>query len=167
MLKEMDIHSTRTQWYIRMSVTLSLTLFIFDLFNYSRTMWVGLAVLSLTTPFEDEHYARSRARIPAAILGTAIFYVLFILLIPTTYQPIIVLAAGFAAMFIKNYFIKSIYNSFSSLGAAIILFPADEVLFLRIVSNVIGTVLALLSYYIFRQIFRYVNKSQTKNNMPL
>lgn len=153
LFQELDIHSTRTQWYLRMSVTLTLTLFVCDLLNYPRSMWIGLAVLSLTTPFEDEHYARSRARIPAAILGTALFYILSVLIIPESLQPAIVLIAGFAAMFIQNYFIKSIYNSFSSLGAAIILFPTTDALMLRIVSNIIGTLIALVSYYLIRKLF--------------
>lgn len=153
LFQEMDLHSTRTQWYIRMTVTLTLTLFVGNLLHYPRTMWIGLAVLSLTTPFEDEHYERSRSRIPAAILGTALFYVLFVLLIPEQYQAAVVLFAGFAAMFIQNYFVKSIYNSFSALGTAVILFPTADAMFLRVISNIIGTGIALVSYYLFRKLY--------------
>lgn len=161
LFKELNIHSTRTEWYIRMSVTLTITLFIGEILQYPRIMWIALAVLSLTTPFEDEHYGRSRARIPAAILGTVLFYVLFVCLIPEQFQPIIVLIAGFAAMFIQNYFIKSIYNSFSALGTAVILFPTADALQLRVLSNIIGTVVALASYYLFRQLFKRI---RTKEN---
>lgn len=163
LFQEMDIHSLRTQWDIRMSVTLTLTMFVGDLLNYSRTMWISLAVLSLTTPFGEEHRERGKARIPAAILGTAIFYILFVLLIPEQYQTIVVLLAGFVAMFIQNYFIKSIYNSFSSLGAAVLLFPTQDALILRVLSNVLGTVLAVISYFVFDLTFgiKGIKKSET------
>ncbi|MDD3279731.1 MAG: FUSC family protein [Lachnospiraceae bacterium] len=154
LFQEMNIHSIRTQWYLRMAVTLTLVMFVCELFHYPRTMWVALAVLSLTTPFEEDQKERSRVRIPAAILGTAIFYILFVVLIPEQYQTIIVMGVGFLAMFIKDYFIKSIYNSFSSLGAAVILFPTSDALMLRVISNMIGTVTAVVSYFVFNVIFR-------------
>ncbi|MDD2957621.1 MAG: FUSC family protein [Lachnospiraceae bacterium] len=160
LFQEMDIHSIRTQWYLRMAVTLTLVLFICEFIHYPRTMWVALAVLSLTTPFEEDQKARSRVRIPAAILGTALFYVLFVMLIPEQYQTIVVMIAGFMAMFIQNYFIKSIYNSFSSLGAAVILFPTTDALFLRVISNIIGTAAAVVSYFVFNVIFSRLDTAQ-------
>lgn len=150
---EFDIRSTRTQWYLRMAITLTVAMFVGQLANYPRTMWVSLAILSLTTPFGDEHASRGKARIPAAILGTAVFYILFVVVIPPQYQPAVVMLAGFLAMFIENYFIKSIYNSFSSLGAAVLLFPTKDALLLRVLSNIIGTLAAVASYFLFNLIF--------------
>lgn len=156
LFKELDVHSTRTQWYIRMTVTLTMAMFIGQVLSYPRMMWVSLTILSLTTPFGDEHTNRGMARIPAAIIGTALFYILFSILIPESIQPIVVMLAGFMAMFIQNYFIKSIYNSFSSLGAAILLFSTKDAIILRIISNIIGTVSSVISYFLFNIIFGHV-----------
>lgn len=153
LFREWNIHSIRTQWYIRMSVTLTVFMFVGDISNYPRTMWVALTILSLTTPFGSEHKERGRVRIIAAILGTALFYILFEILIPIKYQTAVVMLAGFVAMFIQNYFIKSIYNSFSALGAAVLIFPVNDALVLRVVSNIIGTIASVCSYGIFTLLF--------------
>lgn len=159
LFREWNIYSIRTQWYIRMSVTLTIAMFIGDICNYPRTMWVTLTILSLTMPFGEEHKERGRVRIVAAILGTALFYILFQILIPVQYQSIVVMLAGFIAMFIQNYFIKSIYNSFSALGAAVLLFPTKDALLLRVGSNIIGTAVAVCSYGIFNIIFNKLRLS--------
>lgn len=156
LFREISIHSTRTQWYIRLVITLTLVSFIGDMVSYPRTMWISLAVLSLTTPFATEHSYRAKARIPATILGVALFYLLFQVIIPEDYQQIIVMLAGFLSMFIGNYFVKSIYNSFSSLGAAVLIFSLGNSLLLRVASNIIGTVIAIVSYILFNVIFKYI-----------
>lgn len=162
LFKEINMNSTRTQWYIRLVITLSLVIFIGEIIGYPRTMWVSLAVLSLTTPFGTEHSDRAKVRIPAAILGVAVFYILFEIIIPVDYQEIVVMLAGFMSMFMANYFVKSIYNSFSSLGAAVLLFPVKDALVLRIASNVIGTLIAIGSYLLFNLIFKLISRKQEK-----
>lgn len=162
LFKEIDIHSIRTQWYIRMTVTLTLVMFIGDLIQYPRMMWVFLTVLSLTTPFGEDHIAKGKVRIPAAILGTALFYLLFEVLIPIRFQGMVVMLAGFIAMFIQNYFVKSIYNSFSSLGAAVLLFSTKGAMELRIISNIIGTVVSVVSFAFFEVFFRSLSLDEKK-----
>ncbi len=138
-------------------------MFVRDIVNYPRGMWVALTVLSLTMPFEEEHAHRSKARVPAAILGTVLFFILFEIIVPEQFQSIIVLLAGFLSMFITDYFIKSIYNSFSSLGAAVLIFPVKGAILLRIISNLIGTVISVVSYYIFNFIFSRVRIKEKTN----
>lgn len=158
LFRELNINSTRTRWYIRMTSTLVLTMFVGDILNYPRTMWVNLTVLSLTTPFENECHNRSKARIPAAIIGTALFYILFEIIVPIKYQGILVLGAGFMAMFIKDYFIKSIYNSFSAMGAAVLIFNTKGAILLRVLSNIYGTIIAVSSYFIFNYLLERLSK---------
>lgn len=153
LFRSLDLHSKQTQWFLRLAVTLTLVMFLGDLFDVPRTMWISLAVLSLTTPEQAEHYSRAKVRIPAAILGTAIFYILFVKLVPADYQAYIIMAAGFASMFMSNYFVKSIYNSFSAMGAALLLFTAEEAIFIRVLGNIVGTVVALISYKLFSMAF--------------
>lgn len=161
LFKELKIHSLRTRWYIKLTVLLTATIFVCELLHYPRTMWVALTVLSLTLPFEEDASKRGKVRIPAAILGTALFYLLFVVIVPISYQSMVVLLASYIAMFTKNYFLKSIYNSFSALGTAVLLFPANVAMALRIYSNILGTVIAFVGYFLFKWIFHCIDQKQT------
>ncbi|MDO5294254.1 MAG: FUSC family protein [bacterium] len=155
LFNELSVHSTRTRWYVKLTFLLSVTMFVCELLHYPRTMWISLTILSLTLPFEDDYKDRRKVRIPAAILGTAAFYILFELIVPVEYQAIFVMFAGFLAMFIQDYFLKCIYNSFSALGAAVLLFSTKGAIALRIVSNIIGTLIVIVGYFLFQTFYRY------------
>lgn len=158
LFSEMNLTSVRTQWYIKSIIGLTLIMFVGDLCEYKRTLWVSFTALSLLTPLTYEHEQRRRSRISAAILGSILFFVLFEQVIPTQYHTAIVLVAGFGSMFMESYFIKGIYNSFSALIAAVLLFPADQAILLRIISNVIGVVVAVAIQYTFQKFFDWYTK---------
>ncbi|MDO5520227.1 MAG: FUSC family protein [bacterium] len=164
---ELYIHSTRTRWYVKLTFLLSVTMFVCDLLQYPKTMWISLTILSLTLPFEEEYKERRRVRIPAAICGTALFYILFEMIVPLEYQPIVVLFAGFLAMFIKNYFLKCIYNSFSALGTAVLIFSTKGAITLRILSNIIGTIIVIAGYFAFQIVFKYYEQwYENRGHLP-
>lgn len=68
-------------------------------------------MLSLTTPFGEEHSKKGKVRIPAAILGTAV-----------------------------------------------LLFSTKDAISLRIISNIIGTAIAVGSYLIFNLAYRKIRE---------
>lgn len=150
---EIDIHSTRTQWYSKLAITLSVVTFVGTLLQYPRIMWMNLVILSLVTPMEAEHKGRRISRIPATIFGTILFYMVFEQIVPEEYHQIIVLLAGFGSMFITSYFIKTVYNSFSALIAAALLFSTPTAMLLRVVSNILGVFIAVASNFIFNRFF--------------
>ncbi|MDD3205279.1 MAG: FUSC family protein [Lachnospiraceae bacterium] len=151
--QEIDIHSTRTQWYIKLTLTICMVTFVGNLLHYPRIMWINLVILSLVTPLEEEHRLRRMSRVPATILGAILFFMVFEWWIPTEYHQIIILLAGFGSMFITSYFIKTIYNSFSALIAAVLLFSAKDAMVLRVISNLIGVAIAIVSSYLFQLFF--------------
>lgn len=158
LVQENRLSSTRTQWYIRMIATLSLVMLIGDIMNFPKTMWVCLTVLSLSTPLEAEYRNRMMLRIPATIIGSVIIFMLFEKFIPSQYQVMIVLMAGFLSMFITSYFIKTIYNSFSALITAVLMFPVKEAVTIRVIANLIGVVVSMISIIGFSQVFQILAK---------
>ncbi len=156
--KENRLCSTRTQWYIQLIATECVVMFVGDLVDFPKTMWICLTILSLNTPLEAEYKSRIKLRIPATIIGSVLVFALFESFIPAKYQTMLILFAGFLSMFIISYFIKTIYNSFSALITAALLFPANEAISLRITANLIGAIIAVFSIIIFSKAFQIIEK---------
>ncbi len=156
---ENKIGSTRTQWYIRLVITLSLVMLVGDLVSFPKTMWIALTELSLGMPLLADYKARMLLRIPATIIGSVAVFALFENFVSAQYQVMLVLLAGFMSMFITSYFIKTIYNSFSALITAVLLFPADTAIAIRVWANIIGVVVAIISAVLFSKIFEVLNKT--------
>ncbi|MDD8048129.1 MAG: FUSC family protein [Thomasclavelia sp.] len=163
LVKANNITSTRTQWYIRLVLTISLVMFVGDLANFPKAMWISLTVLSLSTPLVDEYKKRAVFRIPATIIGSVLVFSLFELYVPNQYQVMLILVAGFLSMFITSYFVKTIYNSFSALITAALLFPAKEAVGIRIVANLIGVVVSVISVVLFSKIFDGISAKENIN----
>lgn len=153
LLKENSVHSTRTQWYIRLVSTLVIVMLVGEVVGFPKTMWISLTILSLSTPLEAEYKSRMFRRVPATIIGSVVVFTMFEAFVPTEHQMMIILLAGFLSMFITSYFIKTIYNSFSALITAVLLFPANQAVGLRVVANLIGSAVAMVSVLLFSKLF--------------
>lgn len=147
------------RWAMSLLGTLIPTMLVGDLLSIPKSMWVNLTVLSLMTPVEEELIHRRRLRVPATILGCVLFLTLFGWLIPQSYQTAVILLAGFLSMFITSYFIKTAYNSFSALVTATLLLPAHTAAATRIVNNLIGAAVTVVSLFFWNRLFRRWDKS--------
>ncbi|MEG1994007.1 MAG: FUSC family protein [Oscillospiraceae bacterium] len=154
LFRNFDIYGHWERWAILIVFSLVITGFITDILNIKKYMWVELTVLSLITPIEGEAEKRKYLRIPATILGCVMFFALFEVLIPPQYQTNVMLIAGFLSTFITSYFIKTIYNSFSALVTAALIFPVGEAITMRIFNNIIGAILAVAFVFIFTNIYK-------------
>lgn len=165
--RELSLSSTKTQWYIKLTAALTLAMFLGDYFQIPRYMWINLTLLSLTTPEKQDGFRRAKIRLPGAVLGTAVFYVLFVLLIPPQYHNYVMMALGFWSMFVADYFVKTAYNSFSALSTALLLSSAKEAIVIRIAANAVGTVFALVNNWLFNLLFKRTNLSLSDNNSAI
>lgn len=161
--KELHINSQKTQWYIKLTTTLTFTMLLGSLFGYPRTIWVSFAVLSLIRHEKSEFRYRTKTRLIATMLGTALYFIMFSYLVPQEYQVIVSLVAGFIMMFLENYFVKTIANSFTALISATILFSTTDASIIRVISNVIAIIFVLISQAIFETIFDKINEKKELN----
>lgn len=153
------------RWHITFAITLMLTMLLGDIIDFPKSMWVNLTVLSLMSPVKEEIESRRKARIPATILGSIIFFALFGYLIPENYQVTITLMAGFLSMFITSYFIKVAYNSFSALVTASLMFPAGKAVIIRIVANILGAGITIISFFVFEKVYEKIDKNNNLINV--
>lgn len=159
----LSIRNHRTQWYLELTVTLSLVMFLGDLTHYPRTMWISLAVLSIMQPLDEHRSERMKYRFPATLIAAVFFYFVFVRFHGSDYQMIISLLIGFSSMLANSYFTRTIFNSFNAMIPAMLLFSSTDAIYLRIASNLFGVVVAIFADYLFGLLFRRISNT-TKHN---
>lgn len=122
---EIDFTSSRTQFILRMSIGITLAMFIGSLFTLQKGMWISITVMSATQPFLVETTTRIKQRFFGSLLGALAYVLLFELLIPDAYTTYAVLLLSFTYTLINVYWIQMIFITINSLNAALIIFDTS------------------------------------------
>lgn len=134
----------RIHWYIRITVSLTSVMFIGDVINMPRTMWISLTILSLTKFKKNDTKYRAVNRILGAVAGIIAFIVIYTSISNDGIKDIIMMTVGFLAMFPKSYPIKTAFNAFNALVASLLFFSENMAIALRIITNIFGIVFAVI-----------------------
>lgn len=100
--------------------------------------------MSITQPHFDDTKTRVKERFFGTLIGSAIFVLIFVYLVPQQFSSIVLLILSYIYTFIKEYKIKMIFITMSSLGAAMILFQPGVSVPMRIAFIVVGIGIALI-----------------------
>lgn len=145
---EFNLSSARTQWQLRFTFTISTVLLIASLLGISKTMWVGIAAMSVCVPFRDDMANRVKYRAPGNLLGAILFLAAYFLL-PESSISYMGILGGIGTGLSATYGWQTIFNAFSSLAMAVPSFGLPYAVFLRIFNNLFGSVYAWLFERIF------------------
>lgn len=148
LFRELDIHGTRTQWYIKFTLGVSTVLLLASLLKIPRAMWAGIATMSTLLIFTEDSVYRIKRRIPFNIVGGLIFLVLYYTL-PEGIYANIGLISGIGVGFSAGYSSQTIFNSFGALAVATNIFGPVGAVIIRIVCNGFGACYS----YVFDKIF--------------
>ena len=163
MMQNFSDEKSYKRWKILLMVTLVVSMFVEDMLQLEKGMWLNLATFSLIPPGSESIRERKLSRVPATILGSVICIIVFGAILPQDYHPIALLIGGFLSMFMTGYLSKTTVNSFSALGAATMIMPIHEAVKLRILSNVIALIIAIVSMYVFKRIFSNKDNKECLN----
>ena len=152
LFKEFHLFSTRSNWYLRLSIGISTAMLIGELANMPRVMWIGIATMSVLLPFSKDMKYRVQRRGPFNILGCMIFLLLHMIL-PDSIFKWIGLIGGVGVGYSAGYAWQTVFNTFGALYIAESMFGLKTAIILRIVANVFGSLYA----YGFDKIFRGVS----------
>ena len=142
LLREFDLHSSRTKWQITLSLGVSSILLIAALLGVPRAMWTGIAAMSVILPFRIDLKSRVSGRIPGNIFGAVIFFLLYYFL-PESLRPYIGILGGIGNGFSASYTCQVMFNSLGALNTAVGVLGLKSAIFYRIFNNVLGAVYAL------------------------
>ena len=149
LFQEFDISSARTQWQLRFTFTVSSAMFLASLLHMPKTMWAGIAAMSVCVPFRKDMAERTKYRAPGNILGSIIFLAAYLLL-PESALSYMGIAGGIGTGLSASYGWQTAFNAFSALALAVPVFGLPFAVFLRIFHNLFGSLYAWLFERIFQ-----------------
>ena len=146
--KEFSLHSSRTKWQIALALGVSSIMCAVELLHLPRSMWAGIAAMSVILPFEKDAKGRTKGRIPGNLLGGIVFLALYILLPPSflSYAGII---GGIGVGLSATYGWQSLFNSFGAMAVATGLIGLEGAIFFRIMHNICGSLYGQFFYKFF------------------
>ncbi len=150
-IKGFNFSNDRTKWQLKLTLAVCSGLLIGDLLNLPKTIWVGLACISIVQPDKKRVDIRCKERIPFAIVGCIIFYILYCIL-PKEFKSLIGILGGIMCGFSATYKWQTVFNAFGGLTAAVPILGLEIAIIFRIVNNVLGAIYGRLFSKIFDKI---------------
>lgn len=146
--KEFSLHSSRTKWQIALALGVASIMCTVELLHLPRSMWAGIAAMSVILPFEKDARGRTKGRISGNLLGGIVFLALYIMLPPSflSYAGII---GGIGVGLSATYGWQSLFNSFGAMAVATGLIELEGAIFFRIMHNICGSLYGQFFYKFF------------------
>lgn len=142
-VREIHLASTRHQFIVRMTVGLTIAMFIGTIFGMLRPTWISMTVQSLTVPFVMETRKRVIQRMAGTILGGFVFLILFEYLIPESLHGWCLLANIFISLFITDYMCHVLLVTLNILKGGLAFYSAPVSMGMRIAWVLVGTAIVV------------------------
>ena len=122
-----------------MTFGVSTAIFLGGLFHIPRTMWIGIAAMSVLMPFRDDLKGRVKGRIPGNIIGGVVFLALYLLFSPSI-LPYIGIIGGVGVGLSASYKWQAVFNSLGAMAIATAILGLPGAILFRILNNILGSV---------------------------
>lgn len=156
-VKEFKITEFKYQWILKLTVGISLILFIGMALNIERFMWAGFAYSSLLSIYSPQPNIKERfiQRIIGVMQGVIVFFLIYNIL-PLEMHGIIGPLGGFCLGFCIDYKHKTAMNSLGALFIATEIYGLQYSIILRITNTTIGLIFGIAFLYIYE---KYVSRN--------
>lgn len=137
-------------YILRMSLGISIAMFIASILQLSKPLWISIVVMSLTQLEFSETLERIRHRFIGTLLGVVLFFTFFQMLIPQQYAMIVIMLLGYIGFFLPEYKYKQVINAISALNASLVILDTKTAIENRIFCLLLGIVIVVIIYMIAR-----------------
>ncbi len=143
-LKPIDRESYAFKFAMRLSILLSVCLFISQLFGLSYGRWLCFTIAALVQPDAESSHKKTIERLIGTGVGATIFVALITIFKEESQQMIIVLLSSYIGMYMNRYDFKMIFITIQALGGALLTATGSIVIGNRLFYIVVGAVIAYL-----------------------
>ena len=150
-IKDVNFNNDRTKWQLKFTLAVCSGLLIGDLLNLPRTMWIGFACMSIVQPHKEKMDIRCKERVPFAIWGCVIYYMIYVIF-PKESVSLIGMIGGIMVGFSATYKWQTVFNTFGGLTSAVPILGLEIAIIFRIVNNIFGAMYGKLFSRIFDKI---------------
>ena len=151
-IKEFDLKTDRSKWQITLIISIPLAMLITEALGFNRSMWAGIAVMSVIAPQASSKKMRMGLRIIGNICGGALFLILYKFL-PSGLYANIGLLGGLGVGLSANYGWQAVFNTFVALAIATEAFGLSSAIGLRVFMTVFAVIFAIVMFTVIELIF--------------
>lgn len=163
-VKGIRLSDAKRMWQLRTVLGISSFYFIGTILELPRLMWAAFACSSLLTAYSSKLKERSKDRIIGAVVGTALFYILWHF-IPQSAAAVLGIFSGFCLGFCGTYRAKTVFNCFGALMAAVGIFGLTEAAGIRIFNNLMGAIFACLFVWTWEKAITWISMLSERTEM--
>lgn len=151
LIVEFKLNLRENLWKVKLAVLVSSSMFVGELLGLNKVMWIGIATMSILTPFCEMRKERAMNRLFGTIAGSILFY-LIVLIFPSSLYPLIGILGGILVGFASTYKYQTVCNALGALSLAMVTYGRDIAIFTRVIDNLFAVVFLI----IFSAIFDYL-----------
>lgn len=134
---------------VRMSIMLSISLFLADLLGFYKIIWAIIPLVSITAPYYEETLKKKEDRLGSNVLA-ALIVGLVVNLIGTWWINVVLLIAGYYLIYaFKDYYRMSFFLTVVSMSLSTFGSNVNTLVFYRIIYVIVGATVAELSARFF------------------
>lgn len=148
-IRVFDLQTDISRWQLGLAIGVSLIICILELLGFSKSIWAGIATLSVISPNKADTLTRTKDRIWGNLLGAFIFFIFYHTLPNFLYDNIGIIG-GIGVGLSATYGWQAVFNTLSTLSTATDMFGLSAAIFLRTINNIIGS--------IYGSVFRHIVK---------
>lgn len=141
-IEEFNLKSDRTKWQLSLTLAISSILFIARLIHIPRPMWIGIAVMSIVTPFPTGQKEKVKSRIIGNIFGALLVFLIYKYCPDVIYNNIGIIG-GIGVGLSATYGFQSVFNTFGAISIATTILGFPAAIFYRVFNNAIGAIYGL------------------------
>lgn len=135
---------------LRMSAGIALAMLLGSLLGLKKPLWISIVVFSLTQLDLTQTVQRIKHRLLGTVLGSALFLVVFRLLVPEQYSMALLLLMGYLSFFTPEYKHKQVVNAVNALCASLVLLDTATAIENRFMCLLGGIAIVLALFLIER-----------------
>lgn len=137
--------SIRFKFAMRMTITLTFSIFIAELLGYYKIIWAIITIMSIMQPYYEDTISKTRERIKGNIIAI-LFTGIVIHLFHTQWVTILILVISLYLLYgFKEYYKISLFAAMASICMSSLSASLNKLLVYRIFYVIIGVIVVLLA----------------------
>ena len=138
-IRDVNLSNDRTKWQLKLAVGICSSMLIGDLLHFPKTMWIGIACMSIIQPNKELVEFRFKNRILFTILGCLLYFIIYSF-IPDGFKSLLGMLGGIMVGFSATYQWQVIFNSFGGLTSAVPALGLEGALITRLLNGCFGSI---------------------------
>lgn len=158
-IKDVNLSNDRTKWQLKIAFGICTSMLIGELLHLPRTMWIGIACMSIIQPNKEVVEFRFKNRILFTFLGCLLYFIIYSA-IPVKFRDLIGMLGGIMVGFSATYQWQVIFNAFGGLTSAIPVLGLEGALIIRLLNGCFGSIYSR----VYDKIFDIIHEKITFRN---